>query len=204
MLIKPLTIQLKVIQLIGRFITTITGIILLVSLVGCSSSKKTIKKNITLSGNYYESVNSDLLIKIPSGWNEIKDNSEKLFDFWLVSPDRNSAIVFVPVYFNSKDKLLNDRITLEFLSETTKKLKQNTNQNFYILNDIPTYKINSFWFNGFMYKIDSNERKSVLFGSNNKFYECIAYFNEEYNPTKNELENLFKVQKLVLSTVQIK
>ena len=192
--------------MIGRFITIIISFLLFIYIVSCSSTKKTIKKNnkIVLSKSYYKSIDSGLLVKIPAGWHEIKDNTEKLFDFWLVSPDKNSTIVFVPVALNNTDKLLNDRAILEFLSETTKKIKENTNKNFQLINDIPTYKINNLWFNGFRYKTDGNDRISILFGNNGKFYESIAYFNEGYKPSKNELEYLFKIQGLVLSTVQIK
>lgn len=189
----------------GKFPSIILGFVFLVLINSCSTTKRTIEsKKIMLSKNYYKSEDSHLLIKVPSGWNKIRDNSEKLFDFWLVSPNKNSTIVFVPIALDDKNNLPNNRITLEFLSKTTLQLKQSSKKKFLLLNNIQTYKSNNLWLNGFRYKLDNNERKSILFGRDNKFYECIAYFNKSYSPNKNELNHLFEIQSLVLSTVQIK
>ena len=178
----------------------------LFTVISCSSAIKTInKKNeITLSNKYYKSEISNLLIKVPVGWNEIKDNTNRLIDFWMVSPQKTSSIIFIPINLNLTNEKFSNREKLKFLLKTKYKILQNTSQNFTLLNKISPYKIDNIRFNGFTYKTGKKEKRIILFGNGNKFFECIAYYNKDYEATESEIENLFKTQQLVLSTIKIK
>ncbi len=189
--------------MIGKFSVFVAGFLFLFSFTNCSSTKKVIKNNnITLSKYYYDSETSDLLIKIPSGWERIVDNSQKLFDFWIVSPDKNSSIIFIPLYADST--LLKNKKTIDFLFETNKKIKKNSINNFQFITGINTHKLNNLIFKGFVYKDNGKEKRSIIFSNGEKYYESLAYFNKSYSPTIEEIKNLFKIQDLVLSTVKIK
>ncbi|MCB9248280.1 MAG: hypothetical protein H6613_06905 [Ignavibacteriales bacterium] len=76
-------------------------IFILISIViftACSSSEETTKKEITseVSENTIVSQSGKLLVKLPSGWTNTLDNTETVFDIWLVSPANNAVIGFTP------------------------------------------------------------------------------------------------------------
>ena len=190
--------------MIGKFCVLVIVFLFLINMFGCSSAKNTIKKNdnVTLTKNYYNSESSHLLIKIPSGWNKIKDNSEKLFDFWIVSPQKKSSIVFIPITI--ENKLNNKEDVINFLNESNKKIKRSSKDNFVLLEEIKLQKVNNLFVKGFIYKEGANIKRTIVLGNGKRFYESLAYFNKNYNPTNDEVKNLFKLQNLVLSTVEIK
>ena len=195
------------IKLIGRFLVFIILFNFLLIYIGCTSSTELTKRKtheIILSNKYYNSENSDLLIKIPANWTEVKDNTNRLIDFWLVSPKKNSAIIFVPITFDKENKSTSIKENLQFLLKTEYQLKQNTINSFVLLNKIQTFHLNNLWFSGFRYKVNGNEKRLILFGNGNKYFECIAYYDNNYKPTKDELKYLFNTQNLVLSTVRIR
>ena len=193
--------------MIGRFFIFIVSISFLFIYVSCSSSTESTKRKTTkilLSNKYYESEISDLLVKVPTNWTEVKDNTNHIIDFWLVSPQKNSAIIFIPITLDKENKSTSIEKNLDFLLKTEYQLKQNAINNFSLLNKIQTFQLNKLWFNGFRYKVNGNEKRLILFGNENKYFECIAYFDNNYKSTEEELKYLFNIQKLVLSTVRIR
>lgn len=52
--------------------------------------------------------------------------------------------------------------------------------------------------------IDDSIQNSVLFGNENYFYECLAYFKKEYRPDLSETELLIEIQEQIVIGSSIK
>ena len=71
--------------------------------LSCSSSTETTKNNISISPSK-KLHNNSLHFTVPSGWREIKDNSDRLFEVWLINDQSNAAISFIPIYLHNIDE----------------------------------------------------------------------------------------------------
>lgn len=171
----------------------------------CSSSKSTTEeKDISLSTLYHKTEKANLYYKLPSGWSEIKDNYEQLFELWLVGAKGKSTIIFIPIQF--ENDLIEDNTfeQLRVLLNIETNIKKASLQNHAILDKPQEFENNDIKFISMKYIDDGDTKRSVIFGKSNSFYECIAYFENDYEPTEDELNSLFDVQQRVLHSVQMK
>ena len=171
----------------------------------CSSSKSTAEeKDVSLSTLYHKTEKANLYYKLPSGWSEIKDNYEQLFDLWLVGGKGKSTITFIPIQF--ENDLIEDNTfeQLRILLNVETNIKKTSLQNYAILEKPKEFGNNNIKFISMKYLDDGDTKRSVIFGKSNSFYECIAYFENDYAPTEVELNSLFDIQQRVLHSVQMK
>jgi len=185
--------------------TLIFFAILLFTLVGCSSSQSTTeKRDVSLSTLYHKTEKANLFYKLPKGWTEIKDNYEQLFELWLVGPKNNSTITFVPIQFENDLNEMNSSNQLQKLLNVKTNIKKASLKNFIVVEKLKEFENNNIKFGSMEYLDNSNAKRSVIFGKGNSYFECIAYFENDYKPTKIELKNLFDIQQLVLLSIQMK
>ena len=182
----------------------ITIIILSLFLIsGCSSSSESTnnstypnsKSTTTLAAS------SNLAITIPEGWREIKDNHNQLFDIWLVNNQNNAVICFIPIY-------LSDDLTKKTFEEKFKMIKQivinnkkSITKDFQIVedkNEVANYQMISI-----KVEIEDVIQNSILFGSENNFYECLAYYKNGFNPNSSEIELLIDIQEKIVAESSI-
>jgi len=192
--------------LIGKKFFIVVFSIGLLGFIGCSSTKINSNENarVLFSKKYYSSDNSNLSIKIPLGWHGINDNNKKLFDVWLVSPDKNSSIVFLPLTLEINNEFKSIEDSLNFFYRLMKMQKEKKNDNFELVSETETIAKKNIFMKEYRFKINGNEKQSIIFGKNNIFYECLAFYNDTYTPTRKELDNLFYIQSSIITETKIK
>jgi hypothetical protein len=186
---------------------TVKIISILISLFlisGCSSSIEIAKSN---NKSNHKSItthtaSSNLGITIPSGWREIKDNHEQLFDIWLVNDQNNAVICFIPIYLS--DELIKKPFEekLNIIEQIVINNKKSSGEDFQFVqekNEVTKYQMKSIKF-----EFEDDIKNSILFGSKNNFYECLAYFKNDYNPTHTEIERLIKIQEKIVGNSSFK
>lgn len=82
-------------------------------------------------------------------------------------------------------------------------IKKVSSQYFSIIEKNEKFENNKIKFISMEYLDDGNKKRSVIFGNDKSYYECIAYFDNKYKPTDNEIDNLFKIQQHVLLSLQM-
>ena len=102
-------------------------------LAACSSQTT---KNSSIEKQYENiAASSNLQIKIPHGWKEIKDNNEQLFDIWLVDDQYNSSIVFIRIYLSEKLNFTRDEDKLDTVADIIMAKKRSTTESFKIVSN---------------------------------------------------------------------
>jgi len=186
-------------------------IFILISIViftACSSSEEITKKEITseVSENTIVSQTGKLSVKLPSGWINTLDNTETVFDIWLVSPANNAVIGFTPLSINNKvEDIDNDEDAIKLLTKFARESKKNRDAEF--LNEdeeIIISEINGFMATNLKYEIDGKFFNSIIFGKDKVYYECLSYFSNKYEAEEDEYEKLFSLQKLVIESARLK
>ncbi|MBK8944911.1 MAG: hypothetical protein IPM32_06500 [Ignavibacteriae bacterium] len=177
--------------------------ILIIIISSCSSSDEITKVEIPdeLDENIAVSQSKNISVNIPVQWKNISDNSETVFDIWLVSPENNAAIGFIPQTINEdideEDKIkLLSKFNLESLK--TKNAEINSNETFTLI------EIDDFLANPLFYKIDGKSYNSIIFGKDKIYYKSLAYFGNNFNPTEDEIEELIELHELVISSAKFK
>jgi hypothetical protein len=168
----------------------------------CSSSEETTKISSSTHESPAKSVSTSALeIIAPSGWREIEDNSNKLFDIWLVNDLDNSVISFSTINLNGiiqqstheeKMELIEKIIigkkkystNVEIIDQDTRFLNDNAKQIRLMLND--------------------NFQNVIIFGDGKNYFESLAYFKENYNPSNQEIDDLVMNQYNIIETCKIK
>lgn len=179
--------------------------IILFVFTNCSSSKKVVKEKPTsLSTLYHKTEKENLYYKLPAGWTEIKDNHKQIFDLWLVSPNSKSTITFIPINLEDSFMKTTDFELLRMLVKTENKIKRTSIKNFSKIGKFEEFENNEIKFISMKYLDDDNSKRSVILGKDKSLYECIAYFESSYEPTDDEITNLFGIQQLVLLSLQMK
>ncbi len=180
-------------------------LLLLTTFQSCSISTKTIEeKDITVSKIFHKSKTTNLFYKLPNGWREIEDNDNQLFELWLINKNNNSTITFLPIHLDSAFTKNSVKENLRLLNITQKKIKQSTLKDFKILTKFDEFSNNEINFISMKYLDDGKLKQSVIFGKNNSFYECSAYYKDSLAPTDIEINKLFEIQEMVLFSLQMK
>lgn len=189
-----------------KFFNYFPIIILAIIFSGCSSSTETVKVTETtvVSDNSPKLISShDIKIKIPPEWKEISDNHEQLFEIWLINKFENAVISFIPInLINHSSESSSDLSEFETIVQIILTKKMNSGLDFEMINEktIPSEFENK----SIKYLLDDQYQNTILFGSGSKYYECLAYFHEDYLPTENEIEELFATQQEVIKNVVFK
>ena len=152
----------------------------------------------------YEKItaSSNLQIKIPHGWKEIKDNHEQLFDIWLVNDQYNASIVFIPIYLSEKLNFAEEEDKLETVANIILAKKRSTSESFRIESNKKI--ISPFEAISIKYQINGNLQNSLIFGRENVFYECQGYFKNSSHRGEVDLEELIYLQKEIIKETTIK
>lgn len=183
----------------------ITILILLLLFFGCSSTSE-IPKNEdnlqTIDTSDKNITSSKIELTIPYNWSEIKDNNNTTFEIWLVNNEENAVISFIPINLNKDLNLGDISSTLNIIEELLISKKKSSGKDFSIVEQESfslRYPIKSL-----RYLIDDQLQNSIIFGENETFYECLAYFSKEYNPSDEEINDLFEKQIEIVNELVIK
>jgi len=183
-------------------ILVLLGVSILIVNSACSSTKDATTNSTLQISSSSETTSSNLQITIPKGWTEIKDNFEQLFDIWLVNDSKNAAIVFVPIYISENVDIADEQKKIELIKDIVINKRKN---------EVNTFEIIDENFEGGMYNMHSSKlnvddkiQNSVIFGKGKYFFECLAYFDNGYSPSTDELNKLAETQFEILKDLQIK
>lgn len=181
-------------------------VFLLIIIFACSSSKETTREenDSLFSEETVVSPINKLEINLPLGWRLISDNYEQLFDIWLVDKEKNSSIVFIPLTLSKNLNVTTTEEALNTLFEFSKTQKKISGSNFLLLNEFEIYELGKSKCRSFQYNNDNRVFNSIIFVIDNKYYECLAYFDSNYEPSSSEFSNLIELQNSIISTAVIK
>lgn len=183
--------------LIKPLILLLSGILI----VACASSTQTKSENQSPGFERKVENTSNLEITIPAGWRKIQDNKEKLFELWLVNSDKNASISFIPIHIDSSLNGMSLAEKLNFAVDMTLKERQAGNEGFELIAKSEMTDMQGF---RLLYKIGNQQQSSIIFGNENRLYECLAYFSEYVNFSEEEINNLFETQEYIVSNSEIK
>lgn len=172
-------------------------VMVLLILIGCSSSKETSVEISNITSKPIYTKTSNLTIKIPSGWSKIEDNYEKLFDIWLVNKTNNAVIAFIPIHLDENININSEEEGLEIIKNIMVIKKKSSSEKFEIIEEKTVHA--NYKNNSFKYLINDKLQNSILFGKEGIYYECIAYFKNDYEPDLSDIKDLIQLQEEVLS-----
>ena len=181
-------------------------VFILLIISACSSSKETTKEendNLFSEETVVSPINK-LEINLPLGWKLISDNYEQLFDIWLVNNEKNSSIVFIPLSLSKNFNANTTEEALNNLFEFSKTQKKITGSNFLLLNEVEFFELGKGKCRSFQYNNDDRVFNSIIFAIDNIYYECLAYFDSNYEPSSSEFSKLIELQNSIISTAVIK
>ncbi|MCB0731122.1 MAG: hypothetical protein KDC88_08820 [Ignavibacteriae bacterium] len=167
---------------------------------GCSSSSETTQNNTQTSEISYITTNN-LKVTIPSGWKEIKDNYEQIYELWLVNDNSNASISFIPIILNSELMEKSETEKIELIKKIITTKRQNTADEFELLSE--QNMDSKYYMKSLQFIINNSIQNSIIFGDGKKYYECLAYFNKNYQPSDSEIEELFSIQNTVVQSSTI-
>jgi hypothetical protein len=168
--------------------------------IGCSSSTESTKTDETsfIADSSPKIITSDNInIIIPPGWKEIEDNNEQIFEIWLINKFENAVIAFIPISLSHNLESSSEQSELDIIEQILITKKKNSGVDFELIEE---RVIGSDYENkSIMYLLDDKYQNSILFGNGIKYYECIAYFHDEYLPSDEEVKDLFATQQEIVS-----
>ncbi|PID62544.1 MAG: hypothetical protein CR986_01295 [Ignavibacteriae bacterium] len=171
--------------------------------ISCSSGEQSVKSSqkVNEPKTNISKLKSKIDVQIPEGWYKIDDNYEKLFEFWLVNKEKTASIVFIPINFDSVKTLKNNTEILDFLTKLSLSGKKFTADNFEIISRTNNSLFPSY--NEVKFILNNSLQNLIVFSKDKSYFECLAYFNEDYEPTNEEFERLITTQKKVLSKLKV-
>lgn len=187
-----------------KFSQLIAALYLILIISACSSSKGTVKNdNLSISKIINSNTSSsNLIISIPSKWREIKDNYNQLFDVWLVNKKNNAVIAFIPINFSENLLELSNPEKMEIIEQIIINKKKSSLDDFEIVDQ--QKELTKYEKSTLKYRCDGNIHNSVIFGKGNNYYECVAYFKNDYTPSSVEIYGLIKTQNLIIDNSKLK
>jgi len=180
----------------------IVSVLLTLFLLGCSASTETSKTkqvNISPSKNL---LSNNLQITIPPGWRVIKDNSDQLFEVWLINDQNSAAISFIPLYL-SNIELDTMKDKLNIIAEISLNKRQAASAEFELINK-DSLEVNNLRIVELKYLLEKNIQNLLIFTDGSQYYECLAYFNNDYKPNDFEIENLLGTQQEIVTELKFK
>lgn len=169
-------------------------------LIGCSSSPETTNKNESVSPSKTVKTNK-LDITIPMGWRQIEDNTDKIFELWLINDLNNASIAFTPIHLNNfYSESLEEKVNI--ISDISIKKRESAFDDFELLTK-KNFSINKLFIEEVRYLINDKIQNLLIVSNGKHFYECIAYFKKDYDPNSSEIENLIETQKQTINSLVI-
>jgi hypothetical protein len=165
-------------------------------ILSCSSSKETSQQNNEADASESVITSSHLKIIVPSNWQEINDNYDRLFEIWLVREDNNAVISFIPIHLTDKIDINNETDKLSLMEKIILAKKERNNSDFKL---IESKSFPAKYFNkSNKYYLGDQLQNSIIFGNNEVYYECLLYFNNKYEPEESEIDNLIELQQKII------
>ena len=179
--------------------------LLFLFIVGCSSTSETSINDIKFlssSSTPKNITSTNIEITIPYNWIEIKDNNNSIFEIWLINNKANAVIAFIPINLNTELNLDDLSTKLTTIEEMLIFKKKNSGHAFSIIEE--EFLSSNYQMRSIKYLIDDELQNSIIFGNNERFYECLTYFSKEYKPSNEDIEELFETQKQIVDDVIFK
>lgn len=170
-------------------------------LVNCSSSVDSSISNNGASTKIITLNNYNLTFNIPFGWNKVEDNYKKIFEVWLVSENNKSAIGLIPIHISNKELLGSEKDKLSIIESIVLNKKKTNADVELISNEMKNFNRDAI---ELRMSVDNDFQNSIIFGENDYYFECLAYFLEEYEPTDEEIELLLKDQAQFVTDCKLK
>ncbi len=181
----------------------------IINFTGCSSTstieekaapKKVLDESLTNDIAYSQS--SDLTFNIPKGWFTSEDNDCKCIDLWLIRDDFSATLNLTTLELENipKDK---DDILDSLLQKSKCEKKKKIMETFKILEEDKFFTVNEREFASYQY--EGNEKmpiQVIVFEFENRFFELSALPAANVGRGKVIPEELFKVQKAVLTSIK--
>jgi len=170
---------------------------------GCSSTRETTKSDNQVLTNTPKLTSSiNLEITIPTGWREIEDNHNQIFEIWLVNGNNNATICFIPIHIDPRLGEKSYEGNFNLVEQIIINEKKSSGYNFEILDR--KVEGNNHLRRSIKYKIDGTLQNSIIFGNGDVYYECLAYFNNNYKASNFEIEQIFEIQENIVQGSIIK
>ncbi len=165
-----------------------------------SVPKRVLDESLTDDIAYSQS--SDLTLNIPKGWFTSEDNDCKCIDLWLIRDDFSATLNLVTLTMENipKDE---DNILDSLLQQSKNEKKAKLKNSFRILGEDKYFTINEKEFASYQY--EGNEKmpiQIIVFSHQNHFYELSAVPASDVGKGKINPDELFKVQKAVLTSIK--
>ena len=176
-------------------------ILFIIGLIGCGTSTEQFEKIETIDYRSDSVGSANLSLTIPSGWKEIDDNKEKIFDIWLVNEENNASICFIPIHLDKRFNEKSDADKHSFVVDLLLNKKRSTASDFEVVFKQENFRNN---ITTIRYITDGNLQNSIIFGKGELFYECLAYSDINSNLSQSDLEEIFIIQNEIVNTSQNK
>lgn len=169
---------------------------------GCSSSKQHSDHIKQIDYRSPVAISPNLSITVPEGWREIDDNKNKIFDIWLLNKENNASIGFIPIHLDNRFNLKDDRDKHKLVVDFMLSKKRSASADFEVINIEDQYSENEH--TSLTYMNEDKLQKSIIFGRGNIFYECIAFSDLNVELSEEEIEEMFRIQREVVTSSKIK
>lgn len=177
-----------------KFLISVLIVVLLLN--GCSSSGEAAKNAYDKSPSK-ELKADNLQITIPSGWRKIEDNNDQLFQIWLINDKNNASIGFRSIYLNDlADLPLKEK--LNAIEHTLLSKRKSFSDDIELLSRTE-YKVNNLNLIELRFLLNEKIQNLLIITNGVRFYECLAYFKNDYSPSTEDIENLLDKQKSIVN-----
>lgn len=176
------------------------SIIIFVFMISCGGGIASIyQRDYPLSKEMAYSKTSNLYVNLPSGWFSAEDNEYNRTDLWIVKNDYSESITFRKMNLDEtvqKEIDGNGLDKITFYSKTFTKVK--LGKDFSNFSNEEVFEMNGKTFAAYEY-LNKNHIpvRVVVFRQYDKYYE-----SEAISKTSGNVQELFKIQNSVLSTIK--
>lgn len=178
---------------------------LLILLYGCGASNTSVFKNdVKLSPVVYSNKEYGITLRLPAGWEAIKENDCNCTKVWIVRNDYGASLNLTRIYL---DYITNEEIKkapIEILLAYIKTLKAaEMNGRFAQIGKNELFKIGSRDYGAIIYYGKNNMPvRSVIFQHKNYFYQFDAYVTESGIGNKLLPDEVYSIQNEVLVSIE--
>jgi hypothetical protein len=177
---------------------------------GCATTKK-VSENVSVYPSDYPltddiaySSSTDLTVKIPQGWGTAEDQECKCIDLWLIRNDFSATLNLVTYEVNDTIRRKTLEGKLDTLLSYSKQLKKTKlKKEFKQAGDDEYFNVNGRPFAAYEYIGDEGlPIRVVVFQYQGRIFEFSAMPAKNVGGGNVDLEELFKVQQSVLSSIR--
>ncbi|MBZ0179919.1 MAG: hypothetical protein K8F36_11550 [Melioribacteraceae bacterium] len=178
---------------------------LLILIYGCGASNTSVFKNdVELGPVVYSNKEYGITMRLPSGWEILKENECNCTKVWIVRNDYGASLNLSRIYL---DHITNEEIQkapIEILLAYIKTLKAaEMNGRFAQIGKNELFKIGSRDYGAIIYYGKNNMPvRSIIFKHKNYFYQFDAYVTEPGIGNKLLPDEVYSIQNAVLASVE--